>query len=166
MNRLIIAAMILAAMLTNALSAATNNSAAEKGASAAVTNAVKSIVFLKDAKGWYADIEGTREENAMVAGADVLIEKLSRGGKRVEMEFSFGAAKPAKYLMHLHRVEHDAWGATYRVNGGTDGEAPDFKGMLGRPLVWLCNQTHRFLGADHPLDIYVHRIAAGSSEQP
>ena len=30
----------------------------------------KHIVFLKDDAGWYADMEGTRAQNAMVSGAD------------------------------------------------------------------------------------------------
>ncbi len=32
------------------------------------------IVFLKDDAGWYADMEGTRAQNAMVSGADKMIE--------------------------------------------------------------------------------------------
>ena len=35
------------------------------------------IVFLKDDAGWYADMEGTRAQNAMVSGADKMIEALS-----------------------------------------------------------------------------------------
>ena len=27
------------------------------------------------------------------------------------------------------------------------------------PVAWLCNQTHRFIGGEHPSDIYVHSIA-------
>ena len=60
--------------------------------------------------------------------------------------------------MHLHRVEHDPWGATYRVGNGNAGEAPRFRGLLGLPLAWLCNQTHRFIGGEHPEDIFVHSI--------
>ena len=32
------------------------------------------IVFLKDDAGWYADMEGTRAQNAIVSGADTMIE--------------------------------------------------------------------------------------------
>ena len=63
-----------------------------------------------------------------------------------------------KHIMHLHRVEHDPLGATYRVSNGNAGEAPRFRGLLGMPLAWLCNQTHRFIGGEHPKDIYVHSI--------
>ena len=26
------------------------------------------------------------------------------------------------------------------------------------PLAWLCNQPHRFIGGEHPKDIFVHAI--------
>ena len=118
----------------------------------------KRIVFLKDDAGWYADMEGTRAQNAMVSGADAMIEALSGGGDRVEVVFSSDVAKPGEHMMKLHRVEHDKWGATYRITSGNAGEAPRFRGMLGLPLAWLCNQTHRFIGGDHPKDIYVHTV--------
>lgn len=35
----------------------------------------------------------------------------------------------------------------------------DFIGILGLPLAWLCNQTHRFIGGEHPKDVYVHSIS-------
>ena len=118
----------------------------------------RSIVFLKDDAGWYADMEGTRAQNAMVSGADAMIEVLSGGSRRVEMCFSSDVEQPGDHIMRLHRVEHDPWGATYRVSNGNAGEAPSFSGILGLPLAWLCNQTHRFIGGEHPKDIYVHTI--------
>lgn len=125
------------------------------------TAANKRIVFLKDDAGWYADIEGTRAQNAMVSGADRMIEALSGGGHRVEMVFSSDLADPGDHFMHLHRIEHDPWGATYRVSDGNAGTAPKFSGILGMPLAWLCNQTHRFIGGEHPVDIYVHSVTIG-----
>ena len=119
----------------------------------------KHIVFLKDDAGWYADMEGTRAQNAMVSGADTMIEMLSDGSRRVEMVFSSDVEQPGDHIMHLHRVEHDPWGATYRVGNGNAGEAPRFSGIFGLPLAWLCNQTHRFIGGEHPKDIYVHSIS-------
>ena len=120
----------------------------------------KHIVFLKDDQGWYADMEGSRSQNAMVGGADKMIEALANGKRRVEMVFSSDIEKPDDYLMKLHRIEHDPWGATYRVTDGNVGAAPSFRGPLGLPVVWLCDQTHRFIGGEHPSDIYVHSIAA------
>lgn len=125
------------------------------------TAANKRIVFLKDDAGWYADMEGTRAQNAMVSGADRMIEALSGGGHRVEMVFSSDLADPGDHFMHLHRIEHDPWGATYRVSDGNAGTAPKFSGILGMPLAWLCNQTHRFIGGEHPVDIYVHSVTIG-----
>ena len=123
-----------------------------------VTN--KKITFLKDNAGWYADMEGTRGQNAMVSGADTMIEMFSKGGNRVEMVFSSDVENPGKYVMKLHRVEHDPIGATYYVSGGNVGTAARFRGWFGLPLAWLCNQTHRFIGGEHPKDIYVHAITA------
>ena len=54
----------------------------------------KKIVFLKDENGWYADMEGSRGQNAMVSGADVMIEAVSNGKRRVEMVFSADVEKP------------------------------------------------------------------------
>ncbi len=122
----------------------------------------REIVFLKDDEGWYADMEGSRAQNAMVSGADKMIEALSGGGNRVEMVFSSDVGNPNDHIIHLHRVEHDPWGATYVVRDGNAGRAPRFHGMLGMPLAWLCNQTHRFVGGDHPKDIYVHSVKAAS----
>ena len=118
----------------------------------------KRIVFLKDDAGWYADMEGTRAQNAMVSGADKMIEALSGGSSRVEMVFSSDVEEPGDHIMKLRRIEHDAWGATYRISDGNAGKAPRFRGILGLPLAWLCNQTHRFIGGDHPKYIYVHTI--------
>ncbi len=123
------------------------------------TTVGKRIVFLKDDAGWYADMEGTRAQNAMVSGADTMIEALSGGSRCVEMCFSSDVEQPGDHIMHLHRVEHDPWGATYRVGNGNAGEAPRFSGILGLHLAWLCNQTHRFIGGEHPKDIFVHSIS-------
>ena len=131
-------------------------------ANTTVTN--RQIVFLKDDAGWYADMEGTRAQNAMVSGADTMLEVLSQGGRRVEMVFSSDVENPGDHIMKLHRVEHDPWGATYLVSNGNVGTAPRFSGLLGMPLAWLCNQTHRFIGGEHPKDIYVHAITSGEQE--
>lgn len=119
----------------------------------------RKIVFLKDDAGWYADMEGSRSQNAMVSGADKMIEALANGRSRVEMVFSSDVEHPGDHIMKLHRIEHDPWGATYRVSDGNIGTAPQFRGPLGLPVAWLCNQTHRFIGGEHPSDIYVHSIA-------
>ena len=118
----------------------------------------KHIVFLKDGAGWYADMEGTRAQNTMVSSADTMIEALSGGSRRMEMCFSSDVEQPGNHIMHLYCVEHDPWGATYRVGNCNAGEAPRFSGIFGLPLEWFCNQTQRFIGGEHPKDIYVHAI--------
>ena len=121
----------------------------------------KHIVFLKDDQGWYADMEGSRSQNAMVSGADKMIEALANGKRRVEMVFSSDVENPGDHMMKLHRVMHDPFiGATYRVCDGNVGRAPEFSGPFGLRLAYLCNQTHRFIGGEHPVDIYVHSIVA------
>ena len=118
----------------------------------------KRIVFLKDSAGWYADYgrNACPERHGQRRGQDD--RGLAGGGSRVEMVFSSDVEEPGDHVMKLHRIEHDAWGATYRISDGNAGTAPRFRGVLGLPLAWLCNQTHRFIGGDHPKHIYVHTI--------
>ena len=52
-------------------------------------------------------------------------------------------------MIHLHLVEHDKFGATYRVKRSKED---------GSSLAWLCNVTHDVFGGEHPEDIYVHSI--------
>ena len=119
----------------------------------------KEIVFLKDELGWFATgIEGTRQQNAMVGGADKFLDVLARGKDRVKVIFSADVEKPGAYKMKLHRIEHDPFGATYRVSRGTTGAAPKFKGLMGLPVMWICNQCEKFLG-EHPRDIFVHAVS-------
>jgi hypothetical protein len=75
------------------------------------------------------------------------------------MVFSSDVERPGDHLVRLCRIEHDPWGATYRVTDGNVGRAPAFRGPLGLPVAWLCNQTHRFIGGEHPKEIFVHSIA-------
>ena len=61
----------------------------------------RKIVFLKDDAGWYADMEGSRSQNAMVSGADKMIEALANGRSRVEMVFSSDVEHPGDHIMKL-----------------------------------------------------------------
>lgn len=122
------------------------------------TTANRHIVLLKDDVGWYADIEGSRQQNALVAGADKLAETLAVGKNRVEIVFSSDVKNPGLHFAALHRIEHDPFGATYRVCRGTVGSTPKFKGLMGLPILWICNQCEKFLG-EHPRDIFVHVVS-------
>ena len=117
------------------------------------------IVFRRDDKGWYAaDIEGSRTQNAMVAGADKLIDALAGGHNRIEIVFSSDVADPGDHIVRLHRVTHDPlFGATYRVKDGSTGKAPKFRGPMGLRLAYVCNQCHKVIG-EHPKDIYIHSV--------
>ena len=119
------------------------------------------IVFLRDDKGWYAaNVEGSRTQNAMVAGADKFIEALAGDHSRIEMIFSSDVAEPGDHIMRLHRVTHDPlFGATYRVGDGNAGNAPKFRGPMGLRLAYVCNQCHKVIG-EHPKDIYIHSVRA------
>lgn len=64
----------------------------------------KRIVFVKDDAGWYADMEGTRQQNALVADADKLAEAMADGKNRVEIVFICDVANPGPHFAKLHRV--------------------------------------------------------------
>lgn len=119
------------------------------------------IVFRQDDRGWYAaNIKGTRTQNAMVAGADKLIDALADGHNRVEIVFSSDVTDPRDHIMRLHRVTHDPlFGATYRVKDGNTGKALKFRGPMGLRLAYVCNQCHKVIG-EHPKDIYIHSVKA------
>lgn len=118
------------------------------------------VTFDKDEHGWYAsNVEGSRASNAMVSGAPEFLESIAQGRTHVEVVFSGDVEDPGEYIAKGTRIEHDPWGATYRISDGNAGTAPRFRGLLGLPVLWLCSQVHR-LGEnfDHPKTLYIHSI--------
>ena len=112
----------------------------------------KSLRFYKQGTEWFADVAGhTQAQNQMVAGADTLLDAMSDGGSEVKVVLSSDLEHPDEWMIHLHLVEHDKFGATYRVKRAKEG---------GSSLAWLCNVTHDVFGGEHPEDIYVHSIDA------
>jgi len=108
-----------------------------------------SLVFHKDEAGWYAEVPThTRSENAMVAGADIVIGRMAQGDDTVEVRFrtveSDACGKP---LCTMKRILHDRFGGTYLVHGVSPIPFP----------AWLCNVTHDVTG-EHPARIFVHGI--------
>jgi hypothetical protein len=106
--------------------------------------------FYKDAKGWFIDypewIErgGTKNQLAMVLGADKMLEAVSKDGQ-VTLEFSdetFGG-----FDIKLKRLIRDPFGATYTSN------REDFP-----KLIWLCNVTKAVFNKSHPKEIYIKVI--------
>ncbi len=115
------------------------------------------LVFYREEGAWYADVpEHTQAQNRMVAGADLLIESFDKGSGRVTVRLSSDVDAPAPYLIRLHCIEHDPFGATYWASSGNAPEAPRIA-FAAVPLAWLCNVTHTVFGG-HPRDIYVHDI--------
>jgi hypothetical protein len=110
----------------------------------------REIRFYRQGTEWFADVpRHTQAENQMVAGADTLLEAFSGGKDTVRVTLSSDIDNPKDWHLHLHLVEHDRYGATYKVR--------DKEG--GSRLAWLCNVMHTVFGGEHPTDIYVHEIA-------
>ncbi|MBR4258727.1 MAG: hypothetical protein IKQ17_06845 [Kiritimatiellae bacterium] len=112
----------------------------------------KSLRFYRSGTEWFADVpQHTKAENQMVAGADTLLDRVSNGADEVFVVLSSDIPNPGEWKLHLHIVEHDKYGATYRVKAA---------GRDGTQLAWLCNVMHTVFGGEHPTDIYIHSITA------
>ena len=112
----------------------------------------KELRFYRSGTEWFADVpQHTKAENQMVAGADTLLEKVSGGAGEVFVVLSSDIPNPGEWKLHLHLVEHDKYGATYKVKTA---------GQEGTQLAWLCNVMHTVFGGEHPTDIYIHSITA------
>ena len=99
------------------------------------------ILFYKEANRWYADIPNiSKEDCEMVLGADSLLDRLSLGYDKVEVEFADIDSDSSIYRYHL--TEHDEYGGVY-----TDGNE----------TFWLCNVTHDVFG-EHPNMLYINKI--------
>ena len=113
-------------------------------------NISKTISFYKEDGIWYADVAGhSKEENEMVAGADVFLDKISQGKNFVLLRVVDDIYPKARIL--LYRINHDNGGATYIVLDNHSeapalgGESFKYAGMR----LWLCNVVHTFFG-EHP----------------
>ena len=114
----------------------------------------KKLKFIRDGAGWYADVAGhTRAQNAMVAGADNFLDRVSMGDDTVTVAFrTLKSEECGKPICTLRRVEHDRFGAAYLAFGLTVIPLP----------VWICNVTETVLG-EHPKRIYVYDIKHANS---
>lgn len=112
----------------------------------------KSLRFYKQGNEWFADVAGhSQAQNQMVAGADTLLDIVADGKSEVTTILSADLDKPDPWIIHLHLVEHDKHGATYRVRRAKSDSSS---------LAWLCNVTHDVFGGEHPTDIYIHSLTA------
>lgn len=117
---------------------------------------MKSIEFYREDGQWYADIPNhTKEENEMVAGADIFLDFVSYHlcchHDRIIIMVS-DDNEGGRFDMKLIRKHHDDAGATYVVTG----EMAKMIHCEGQEL-WLCNVAHDVFG-DHPESIYIHSI--------
>ena len=108
-----------------------------------------SLTFHKDAEGWAADVPThTRGENAMVAGADIAIERLAQGDNTLELKFRTVESTTLRNpVATMTRFLHDRFGGTYLVRGLS---------LIPFPA-WLCCVTHDVTG-EHPMKIYIHEV--------
>lgn len=107
---------------------------------------IKEIKFFKLNGRWYADIPNhTLEDNEMIMGSEVLLEKFANGSNDVTVKVS---DKPVPdYLIRMYRTEHDSDGAWYQlVVMSYESEQ-----------IWICNVTHDVFG-EHPEDLYILEI--------
>jgi hypothetical protein len=106
-------------------------------------------------RGWYADVPNhTLEENQMVAGCDVLLDKLNTlRGEPNEIQVDVSTKnEPRKFELELVRCSHDGEGASYIVSG----RLADWFNVSGSE-VWICNVAHDVF-REHPKTIYIHRF--------
>ncbi len=109
------------------------------------------LTFRRDARGWAAEVPShTRSENAMVAGADVVIERMSQGDDTVEVKFRTVESETlGKPLVTMTRLLHrNGYGAEYLVRGVTAIPFP----------AYLCDVTHDITG-EHPERLLVYAIS-------
>ena len=103
--------------------------------------------FFKLNSRWYGDVPGhTLEENEMVCGADSLLDEMSIIVNSTEVTLDLDVIPSESPFAVLHQIEHDCYGATYRVES-----------QLGTSLAWICNVTHDVLG-EHPKTIYINNV--------
>lgn len=104
--------------------------------------------FYKDNTGWYIDFPefissgmGSKADLAMVAGADDMLDYLSKGANRIHLIFSNAELRDCDF--YLKMIHHNQWGATYSTN------------VEAVESAWLCNVTKVVFGGFHPREIYV-----------
>ena len=100
--------------------------------------------FYKENEKWYADIPGvSKEDNEMVFGSDIFLEKISNGKPQVIIEFSDSGENNAIYAFKM--TDHDEYGASYCDVHNEEG------------TIWLCNVAHEIF-VEHPAEIFITDI--------
>ena len=100
--------------------------------------------FYKENEKWYADIPGvSKEDNEMVFGSDIFLEKISNRKPQVIIEFSDSDENNAIYAFKM--TDHDEYGASYCDVHNEEG------------TIWLCNVAHEIF-VEHPAEIFITDI--------
>ena len=100
--------------------------------------------FYKENEKWYADVPGvSKEDNEMVFGSDIFLEKISNGKPQVIIEFSDSDENNAIYAFKM--TDHDEYGASYCDVHNEEGTR------------WLCNVAHEIF-VEHPAEIFITDI--------
>ena len=103
--------------------------------------------FYKKNDCWYADVpDHTEEENEMVYGSDVLLDKLATLLNKSEVTLDLVPHKHPNYTIRCYMQNHDEYGATYKTSSKID----EFDNLE----IWICNVTHDVLG-EHPKEICI-----------
>ena len=100
--------------------------------------------FYKENERWYADIPNvSKEDNEMVFGSDIFLEKISNGKTQIEIEFTIDY--PGNFIYGFSLIDHDEYGATYQSK------------INKEETIWLCNVAHEIF-IEHPMEIFITDI--------
>lgn len=106
----------------------------------------RKLKFYKEDERWYADVPGvSKEDNEMVFGSDIFLEKISNGKPQVLVEFSNSDEDDAIYAFRM--TDHDEYGASYCEVHNEDEP------------IWLCNVAHEIF-IEHPAEIFITDVKA------
>ena len=104
----------------------------------------RKLKFYKENERWYADVPGvSKEDNEMVFGSDIFLEKISNGKPQVLVEFSNSDEDDAIYAFRM--TDHDEYGASYCEVHNEDEP------------IWLCYVAHEIF-IEHPAEIFITDI--------
>jgi len=117
-------------------------------------NSIMELKFKKNWFGrWYIDLPeyikagGKKADLEMVRGADILLDYVSEGKRRVKLRVS--EELDFENHIHLFKYDEDGTGAYYQ-----NSEIIDLD-------VWLCNVTKYVFGGYHPEEIYIEYNVGG-----
>ena len=116
---------------------------------------MKSFQFIKENGGWFIDLPeflaqglGTKEDLAMVAGADTMLDVIADGKEKVALCLSREAFRGSDRLELLELCEPAVGGGYYFLKS--------FEGREMNQRMWLCKVTAYVFNGMPPV-IYVRR---------